>query len=247
MWATGNAARAAGDKVVETASFQGRSDWLVLFGVGAAVNDAARKKQLALGGRALLWDLGYIHRKKIVGNLRMSIDQDHPQDWLDKTPEDGGARWNKLNVELREDADKDGPIVLVGLGRKSRLYLDEQDWEARNYARLLQKFPGRRIVFRPKSVEDCATRLPCATDAQTPIAQLLKGKSLVVCRHSNVAVDAAIAGVPFEAENGAAVWLKRREFTYANRLEFLQRLAWWQWRATEAAQAWKFAKQVTTA
>lgn len=238
------AARAVGDKVKETKVYEGKSDWLVLYGVGAEVNNAARNAQVARGGRALLWDLGYIDRKKVVGHLRMSIDTDHPQQWLDKTSADG-SRWKRLGVSLREDADPKGPILLIGLGRKSRTYLNEPDWELKTYKNLVARFPSRRIVFRPKGADQ--TRLPCESDATTPIADLLRGASLVVCRHSNVAVDSAIAGVPFEAENGAAMWLQQREFTSVNRTKFLQRLAFWQWRANEAAQAWAFAKQVTQA
>lgn len=238
------AARSVGDKVKETKAYEGKSEWLVLYGVGAEVNNAARNAQVARGGRALLWDLGYIDRKKVVGHLRMSIDTDHPQQWLDKTPAEG-SRWRRLGVPLREDADPNGPILLIGLGRKSRLYLNAPNWERNAYRDLVARFPGRRIVFRPKGSDQ--TRLPCETDAKTPIADLLRGASLVVCRHSNVAIDAAIAGVPFEAENGAAMWLQQREFTPVNRTKFLQRLAFWQWRATEAAQALAFAKQVTQA
>lgn len=237
------AARVAGDEVVETTQFQGKSDWLVLFGVGAAVNDQARKAQIARGGRVLHWDLGYFDRKKIIGHVRMSIDSDHPQQWLDRT-EPNPERWRATGVKLRSDSNPSGPILLIGLGRKSREYLGETMWERSMHARLRVRFPGRRIIFRPKGRDPL--RLKCEIDATTPIAELLRGASLVACRHSNVAVDAAIAGVPFEAENGAAMWLQQRDFTPANRLEFLQRLSNWQWRATEAAQAWAFAKEVAS-
>lgn len=244
LWAMAHAARAAGDRVIETKELQGKSEWLVLFGVGAAVNDQARRAQLERGGRVLLWDLGYIDRKKVVGHLRMSIDTDHPQQWLDRTPADG-SRWRRLGVALREDANEAGPILLAGLGRKSRIYLKEAAWERTAFERLRKRFPDRPIIFRPKGAAD-TTRLPCKTDATSRIEDLLRGASLVVCRHSNVAVDAAIAGVPFDAENGAAMWLQAREFTRANRLEFLERLAWWQWRCNEAANAWAFAKKVAS-
>jgi hypothetical protein len=153
-------------------------------------------------------------------------------------------RWDRLKVPLREDADTAGPVLLIGLGHKSRAYLRLPYWERDMQASLQKRFPGRQIIFRPKGKD--RTQLPCKTDRETPIDHLLLGSSLVVCRHSNCAVDATIAGVPFEAQDGAAIWLQRREFTPANRLEFLRRLAWWQWRADEAAQAWAFAKQVTS-
>lgn len=240
--AVADAARLAGDEVREVSAYQGASDWLVLFGVGASANDLARKAQIARGGRVLHWDLGYFDRKKVEGHARMSIDSDHPQDWLDRTAADA-RRWAARGIELRSDSDPSGPIVLVGLGRKSRAYLGAERWEQETHARLRTRFPGRRIIFRPKGRDP--VRLKCEADSTTSIADLLRGASLVVCRHSNVAVDAAIAGVPFEAEDGAAVWLQRREFTPANRLAFLQRLAYWQWRTDEAAEAWAFAKRMT--
>jgi hypothetical protein len=238
------AAKDAGDQVTETSKFKGASDWLVLFGVGADVNNRARKAQIARGARALLWDMGYMERKKVVGHLRMSINTDHPPQYLDQTSGDA-SRFDPLGIALREDHDPDGPILLIGLGRKSRAYLGQPNWEAKNYAALAARFPGRPIVYRPKGEDDLV--LPCKKDGTTPIEDLLRGAALVVCRHSNVAVDAAIAGVPFEAEDGAAMWLQQREFTPENRLEFLRRLAWWQWKSTEAAQAWAFAKGITCA
>lgn len=231
----GPAITAAGDKLVCTNEYRGGSDFLVLFGVGAEPHDIARSKQVDAGGHALLWDLGYIGRKKITGYLRISIDTDHPQQWLDRTPSDP-SRWKKHGIQLREDADPTGPILLIGMGRKSILQLNAQDWERAKLQEIKRRFPGRLVIRRPKS-----------RDEKTPIEQLLRGASLVVCRHSNVAVDAAIAGVPFEAEDGAAIWLLKREFTRENRLDFLQRLSWWQWKCSEAAQAWAFAKRVVCA
>ncbi|OUL98547.1 hypothetical protein A8M77_30975 [Variovorax sp. JS1663] len=238
------AARAAGDTVNETHRYQGGSDWLILFGVGAKEHDAARRAQLAAGGRALVWDLGYIDREKKGGHLRMSIDTDHPPQWLEKTPSDP-SRLEKLSAKLREDADPSGPILLIGLGHKSRAYLKLKNWEQRAFESVQRRFPGRRVIFRPKGADEL--RLACDVDPTSSISDLLRGASLVVCRHSNVAIDAAIAGVPFEAEDGAAMWLHGREFTRENRLEFLKRLAYWQWKPAEAAQAWAFAKEIACA
>lgn len=239
--AVASAVRAAGDTLVETCGYEGRSDWLILQGVGYPTHHAARRAQLRRGGRVLMWDFGYWDREKEIGHMRMSIDDDHPQNWLDRTPPDA----SRPVPQLREDGDPDGHILLVGLGRKSRKYLGAADWERHAYARLTRQYPGRRIVFKPKPGD--AMRLPCETaHPDTPIEDLLRGASLVVCRHSNVAVDATIAGVPSQAEDGAAVWIQRRAFTPVNRLDFLQRLARWQYKPPEASAAWAFAKQVVT-
>lgn len=236
------AVRAAGAPPLQTSTPKGESDLLMLFGVGVPAHDRARRQQIARGGKALLWDLGYFASAKARGYVRFSIDRDHPQHLMDRVPADP-SRFLQHNIELREDAHPDGPIILVGLGMKARAYLGHTNWEERTFSALARRFPGRRIVYRPKRPED-QVRLPCERAPAVPIEEVLRGASLVVCRHSNVAIDAAIAGVPFEAEDGAAMWLKQRAFTPANRLEFLQRLAWFQWHPTEARAAWNFIRSI---
>jgi hypothetical protein len=71
------------------------------------------------------------------------------------------------------------------------------------------------------------------------------GASMLVCRHSNCAVDAVVAGVPIECEDGAAKWLDGKPYKRRTRKDFLNRLAYWQWKASEAAQAWQFILKVT--
>lgn len=234
------AVRASGATVMETTTFQGGADVLLLWGIGHPEHNAGRNKQLAAGGRVVHLDLGYCgHDRRSIS--RLSIDRDHPQHLFDETPSDS-VRWDELQIPLREDADPNGPIILVGLGRKSRAYLGLPRWEAEKLASLQSRFPGRRIVFRPKGPDVLGLQAPC--DSVSPISRLLRGASLVVCRHSNVAVDAAIAGVPFECEEGAGMWLAAREYTRDNRLDFLKRIAHWQYRAEEAGQAWEFAKRM---
>lgn len=80
-----------------------------------------------------------------------------------------------------------------------------------------------------------------------PIDEALRGASLVVCRHSNVAVDACVAGIPVECDDGAAAALYRGNPnpTREQRAEFLRRLTFWEWRPDEAAQAWDWILTVT--
>lgn len=229
-------------RVVVTKAYQGACDWVVIYGYGAPDRDAARKAHVRSGRHAWLWDLGYFDRQRV---LRCSIDHDHPQAYLDRTfPEP--SRFDSLKIKLREDANPDGHILLIGLGRKSRAYLDEQQWEKSRLATLRHRFPGRDIIYRPKPGSP-PVQLDCKADGETPIETLLRGCALVSCRHSNVAVDAAVAGVPFECEDGAAMWLQAKPYTRENRLDFLRRLVWWQWRPEEAGAAWKFIQTVQPA
>lgn len=224
-----------------TKTYVGGCDWLMLYGVGHVERAPVRDLHFNRGGRVFCWDVGYFGRKKLVGYLRVSIDTDHPQHWLDKTPEEP-TRWDTYNIQLREDYNAKGPIILVGLGPKSRVYLGPnwEHWELGKLRQLRERFPNRKIIFRPKPRRPYPHLPGVHVDAVSPIEDVLRGTSLVVCRHSNVAVDAAIAGVPFETYDGAGVWLNRREFTVENRLSFLRRLSWWQWSVKEAPQAWAF-------
>ncbi len=235
------AAREDGHHVTTPAGYEGKGDVLVLYGYGAPDRAVARDAHVASGRKAVLWDLGYFQRKKIVGHLRVSIDRDHPWHLLDHAPADG-SRWDALGVKLRNTHRPDGHILLIGLGKKSRHYLRESSWETRKLRDIKSRYPGRRIVYRPKPGSVDFPRLPVDTDMATPIERLLDGASLVVCRHSNVAIDGIVAGIPFEAEDGAAMWMLGKPFDEATRLDFLRKLAWFQWKVDEASQAWQFVK-----
>jgi hypothetical protein len=108
-------------------------------------------------------------------------------------------------------------------------------------AKLRKRFPDRRIAYRPKRIE---TELPNCSSLAGDIADAIRGSSLVVCSHSNVAVDACFAGIPVECEDGATLALYRDNPspTREQRLEFLRSLAWWNWSVTEASEAWKFIR-----
>lgn len=223
--------------------YAGRCDGLMLWGVGRSGHGAARDAQLARGGHAYLWDMGYFGRRKREGYLRVSIDHQHPQQWLDLTSSDP-SRWDEHGIALREDFTPKGHVVLVGMGPKSHAFLKTQGWEQAKLAELRRRFPGRRIVFRPKPGRP-HPEIACEVNATDSIERVLKGASLVVCRHSNVAIDACIAGIPFECEDGAASWIQGKPYTQATRLDLLRRLAWWQWKPEETAQAWKFLLGIT--
>lgn len=235
------AAGESGDRVTISDTYRGGAELLVLYGFGHPKCQAAVMQQRAMGGRFIAWDMGYF--QDVSSTLRVAIDSDHPTiAMVDRTSENSD-RFDQERISLRNDYDPDGPIVLVALGPKSRNSLGElsKDWEMRKYRELIARFPGRRIVYRPKPRRP-APALPVDTDDRSDIGDVLRGASLVVCRHSNVSLDATIAGIPFECEYGIAKWLAGREFTVENRLNLLHRAAWWQWREEEASAAWRFVK-----
>lgn len=218
-----------------THSYHGSDRMLIMYGAGTAHRQSVLAQHLARKGRALCWDLGYWDR---AAAMRVALDGLHPT-----------ARHlelslgQRLDFRLRQDADPAGPVLLVGLGDKSARMLGLQplDWERKQLARL----QGRRVIYRPKG--KIRPTLPGAEMcADGTIEEALRGCSLVVCRHSNVAVDACVAGVPVQCEGGAAMALYRSGPNPGQneRLEFLHRLSWWEWKPSEAAQAWQFLRGI---
>lgn len=221
--------------------YTGTKRLLMLYGPGSPVKLPVVHRHLRQGGRVAMWDLGYWDRGDA---MRLSVDALHPTaEQIAMTPVTG-----RREFTLREDADPAGPILLVGLGPKSVYAYDlrpGQEWERAKVRELRARFPRRQIVWRPKGhyavpLQDLQVR------HGMPIEEALRGCSMVVCRHSNVAVDACIAGIPVECEDGAAAALYRGNPapTPEQRLEFLHRLSWWNWSRLEAGAAWDWIERV---
>lgn len=215
---------------------------LVMYGPGAPTKLPLIAQHRHAGGRVAMWDMGYWNRE---AGMRLSVDALHPTaEHLQLAPPGAGRR----SFELREDSRPDGPILLIGLGPKSEFAYGingPQGWERKKLKQLAKRFPGRRICYRPKG---SPTPLNGAeTRYGMPIEEALAGCSLVVCRHSNVAVDACVAGIPVECEDGAALALYGRGTTpsHAERAEFLRQLTWWEWSRDEARAAWDWIRKVT--
>jgi hypothetical protein len=223
-------------------AYTGKAEILITYGTGHPIRRPWWQEHRRKGGRCIGLDLGYWDRADPDAAMRVTLDTDHPPQWIRREP---APRWKATGITLREDANPDGPIVLVGGGRKSLQVLREKplQWEASVLPRL--RTLGREIVYRPKRPTD---RGPAGLRVMKheAIDDALKGASLVVCRHSNVAVDACIAGIPVACDGGAASALygkdpcKPTAVTPSQRRKFLESLAWWNWRPSEAAQTWTY-------
>lgn len=234
-------ARVAPPGSVVTSRYSGQCKVLVIYGPGAPVRLQQAAQHRAGGGRVVMWDLGYWDRE---ATMRLSVDTLHPTAaQLELAPDTARGAFF-----LRQDADPAGPIMLVGLGPKSCVaygYAPMQ-WEHRQLDALRARFPGREILWRPKGDKPTLIRGTTLRHGM-PIHEALSGCSLVVCRHSNVAVDACIAGVPVECEDGAALALYHGnpEPTIEQRARFLQRLSWFNWGFNEAQACWNWIAQLT--
>ena len=222
-------------------SYSGKRRFLMVYGPGSPGRLPIIKNHIQAGGRVAMWDLGYWDRK---GGMRLAIDTLHPTpEQIAMSPTEG-----RRGFSLRTDANPLGPILLIGVGPKSVYAYGlgrAQAWEMSKIADLRRRFPGREILWRPKG------RYAIPLDRLRmvhgmPIEDAMAGCSLVVCRHSNVAVDACVAGIPVECDGGAALALYagNPNPTPEQRLDFLNRLTWWEWSRPEAAQAWQWIEKV---
>lgn len=230
-------------RVVVRNMYSGAHRLLVMYGAGADWRQAILRKHLAAGGRAALWDLGYWDREDA---MRLSIDAMHVTN-ASLAATNGAAR---RRFALREDADPRGPILLAGVGAKTAAMAGAPPlaWERSALARIHSRFPGSRVLWRPKG------RLPNHLEGTTlchgqSIEAAMAGCSLVVCKTSNVAVDACVAGLPVWCEGGAAHSLygdNPSSPSREQREDFLRRLSWWNWRPSEAEQAWRWIREATS-
>lgn len=233
-----DAAPTVGVAVRVTKEWKRKSIWLMSYGLGHPQRRLWTQEHLKKGGRVIGWDLGYWHRDCA---MRLTLDQDHPQRHLVDMP---GDRWDATGFTLRNDADPAGPILLCGLGHKQRTLqgFKQQSWELGQLAAIRAAYPGRTVLYRPKRPEELKG---CAV-APGSIEEALRGVSLAVVNHSNVAIDACIAGVPVVCQDGAAAALYGKDLrkpvapSESERLRFLRNVAWWQWKPDEATEAWKF-------
>lgn len=220
--------------------YVGDCEILLTYGTGHPVRRPWWIEHRKKGGRCIGLDLGYWAREDNgTFSMRATIDDDHPHKLI--RPE-APQRWDSQNIALRSDYDANGPILLIGMGQKSvKAYrYPPLGWEMQAFKNIRATSNGKQVLFRPKRITD---RSPAGLQRRLgPIEEALKGSSLVVCRHSNVAVDACIAGIPVICDDGAALALYKDNPNPSpeQRLEFMRSLAWWQYKPEEAETAWKY-------
>jgi len=224
--------------VTLNSKYQGRRDWLVLYGVGGDIQIEAWRKHRESGRRVIMADIGYFHRLHDYKQsaYRISVDDWHPQRFWQEAPP---SRWEALNIPLRNDYSESGHILLCGMGAKSRKLYAKERWDYEMVQRLRALYPNRKIYYRPKPRQEherIEGALP-ATDGD--IESWLRGCFLCVTHHSNVSVDCAVSGVPCVALDGMGAALygsdpaSQKSPSLEERRRFLEGVAWFNWKPVE--------------
>lgn len=206
------------------------------------------------GGHFVYWDLGYWDRRPFGapsdGYHRLAVD-----DWdTAKTMVRGCdfTRFARLGLELQEPRAGTGEEILIaGMSEKAggthgyRL----GEWEDAMAAKLVRVCSKYPIVIRPKP-----GRL---APPQIPIEQALLRTRLLVTHHSNVAIEAVLAGVPTYAIKGVGTLASPKELTHdgivdpylptdIERAQLLADVAYAQWTPPEmrTGEAWKHIERI---
>lgn len=247
--ALARAAHVSGAAVTTTEEYQGGADLLLLWGPGAPSRFEPMRRQLATGGHVLALDLAYWTRDTKV---RVSIDAAHPDRWVmhKNWPRD---RLVADRVIVSNEWDPSGPVIVAGLGRKARVQYGADTVQAWEVAMMLAAAArwSRPVLYRRKQADGPLP--PGATlAADGPIERVLRGASILITWHSNVAVDAIRMGIPVICQHGAAAAVCPSTFSVeapapllpAIRDRFLANLAWFQWAPSEAAGCWAFVREL---
>lgn len=205
-------------------------------------------EQYRLAGRQyVFFDLGYWDRRpktdKKDGFHRVAVNSwDTASSLSDDMPSD---RFDRSGIELQPWGSKGDQIVIAGMSEKaagSHGYRLNQ-WEAEAGMKLA-RITNRPIIHRAKPVGD--------RKGVEPITDVLARSHMLFTHHSNTALDALIAGVPFHATKGVCALLSPKMIDIENpppltdrvRKQFLSDVAYHQWRPSEmvSGEAWEFIK-----
>lgn len=244
-----SAARAVGISARQTSRYEGASDVLVLWGVGSPLRWPAMQQQLDRGKHYIGFDLAYWNREI---KFRLTIDAAHPQAWV-MSQNWPSERFADDHPVLGNVWDPCGPVVIAGIGVKSKVQYGAArvlKWEYEQIT--LCRHAGRSVIYRQKNgLGEVPSGVPLAGTAL--IDTVLRGASLVVTWHSNVAIDAIRLGIPAVCCDGAAAAVCPSTVSAQGafvpleagiRDRFLQNLAWFQWAPDEASTCWRFLQDV---
>lgn len=226
-------------------TYRGYRDWLVLWGVGGDKQLEAWRKHRESGRRVIIGDIGYFHREWDYKQsaFRISVDDWHPQRFVVNEPHD---RLERLELSLGSIGDPDGPILVCGMGPKSRKLYAKERWDYEVVQRLRTLYPHKTILYRPKPRHEHERIEGSHPAVGGGITDWLRGTAFAVVHHSNIAVDCAVHGVPCVAFDGIGATLYGKDLaapyspTEAERQQFLANVAYWNWRPFEMTRCVKW-------
>lgn len=241
--------RRSGDQVRLLPSYSGRSsdaDIAVFYGFDRQLQRVFNSYRSA-NKTVVFVDLGYLGRTdggRFSGYHKVSVNSRHPTAYFQKQPHDS-SRLDRFGINVK-DWRQGTPILIAGMSAKAALAsgFEPQQWETMAIATIRRR-TDRPIIYRPKPSWLGATPIPGSLFAhsRSDIVESLNDCYAVVTHHSNVGIDALIAGVPVFCSEGVASPLALSDLTKiemprrdGDRHQLLCDLSYCQWTIGEMIQ-----------
>lgn len=256
---------ADGDRVdwqIVTRKWRRDYDVAVFYGLEPPIPELFEYYRAA--GRAVYVDLGYWGRReggRWTGYHKVCVNARHPTAYFRK-PQHALDRLSELRVQIKPMAPRDAEpwkhILLAGMGDKGAAaegYRPEE-WERWAIDRIRQ-LTDRPILYRPKPSWKQARPIKGPgmrfSGRERDVSLELVNCWAVVTHHSNVAVDAAVAGIPTFCWGGVAAAISRSDLVEIEtpvahpmgvRQDWAADLAYTQWSVKEIASGacWRHLK-----
>lgn len=211
----------------------------------------------ALGRQVVYVDLGYWGRRQggpLAGYHKVVVNGRHPTAYFQAVRHDAD-RAALLDLEFKPWSRGGNHIIVAGMSAKCAEVegFAPSEWEKRTVAEL-RRYTSRPIVYRPKPSWTEARPITGTTfePSLDALPRLLINCHAVVTHHSNVAIDAMLAGVPAFSAEGPATVLCQSDLSQIEhpirpdgREQLACDLAYAQWTTQEmrSGAAWRHLKQ----
>lgn len=168
-------------------------------------------------GKAIYVDLGYWGRRKRTrydGYHKLVLNSRHPTDYFQRTAHPGD-RFAMFGIPIKPWRETGRHVLVAGMSGKAAAAEGwaPHEWERRTITEL-RKHTDRPIIYRAKPNWNEARPISGSTfDNTTPLEEALRGCHAVVCHHSNVGIEALLAGVPCISPGGVASLLSSRHIS----------------------------------
>jgi len=234
------------------------SDVAIFYGLSEQSKKIKRDYE-SQGLKTVYIDGGFWKRSRnwrdVHGYYKTSVDSFQCEHMIDVYV--SSDRFDLLNLTKSPYQKKSGHILLIGLPVKSTQAYNTsfESWET-GIVEQIRKITDRKIIYRQKiTSEKHMTNIAdyISKQSEEPIDALLSRVSFVVTRHSNIAMDALLNGIPFYTEHGLTKkWstplpeIDNPKFPDEDeRQMILNRAAYSQWSIKEmqSGKAWNFLRR----
>lgn len=248
--ATGDAT----DTIEESTFREVEHDVCVFYGYTKSIQRIVEAYRAA--GKPFVYiDLGYWGRVKNNGHHKVVVNGRHPTAYFQKRRHDD-KRAKTFGIALAPWRKSGKHILLAGMGAKASVIAENMKFESfeRGAIETLRQHTQRPIVYRPKPSckESGSINGTIYSPPDQPLTGVLNADChAVVTHHSNVAVEAIVAGIPAFCMQGVAAPMSLQDLSLIEtplypegREQWINDIAYTQWTWTEMAEGlpWRHLK-----